>query len=301
MKLANYLRQDQVRVGIVSANMVFDLVDAVREQGLANFEGINSVDQLLSRSLLDLLKQQESEIVVSKGVPVESVKLLSPVLLPEKIFLVAVNYASHGKEQSVKPPSQPYFFTKFRNALIGPGEAILAPRISGKVDWEAELAVVIGKAGKYVPKQNAMDHVAGYTISNDISFRDQQFPPGWPEKLNPLGQNWVKGKSLDSAFPLGPWLVTKDEIPDPYSLGISLSVNGVTKQSSNTKEMLFKIDALIEYLSRGITLKPGDVISTGTPEGVAVFTGQPFLRDGDIVEANIDGIGTLRNPVVEEK
>ncbi|HUI01792.1 MAG TPA: fumarylacetoacetate hydrolase family protein, partial [Nitrososphaerales archaeon] len=195
----------------------------------------------------------------------------------------------------------PYFFTKFRSALLGPGDQILLPRVSTKVDWEVELAVIIGKGGKYISRDRALDHVAGYTVANDISFRDLQYPPGWPEKLNPLGMNWVKGKALDSSLPLGPWLVTKDEIPDPQNLGLHLRVNGETKQDSSTSDMVFDVATLIEYASAGITLKPGDVISTGTPLGVALWGDRRFLADGDLVEAEVEGIGVLRNPVKREK
>lgn len=171
---------------------------------------------------------------------IESARLLSPILNPEKILLAASNYASHSKEWKVKPPSEPYFFTKLRNALIGPNDPILIPKISKSVDWEFELAVVIGKPGKYISRKDAMSYIAGYTISNDVSFRDLQYSTGSPDKPTSLGMNWIKGKSLDSSFPLGPWLVTADEIQDPHNLEISLSVNGEIKQHSNTKEMIFK-------------------------------------------------------------
>jgi 2-keto-4-pentenoate hydratase/2-oxohepta-3-ene-1,7-dioic acid hydratase in catechol pathway len=248
-----------------------------------------------------LLQEAKRRIVeTSSGIPVSSVKLLSPVLNPEKILLVARNYLSHNLEQNAKPPSEPYFFTKFRNALIGHSEAILIPRISTKADWEGELAVIIGKAGKNIPRMEAMEYVAGYAVANDVSFRDLQFSTRSDNAAVALGSNWVKGKGLDSSFPLGPWLVTRDEIADPHNLDISLCVNGKVKQHSNTGDMMFKIDSLIEYVSAGMTLRPGDVISTGTPEGVAVFSGEPFLKDGDVVEVTIGEIGTLRNPVRSE-
>jgi 2-keto-4-pentenoate hydratase/2-oxohepta-3-ene-1,7-dioic acid hydratase in catechol pathway len=301
MRLAHYLKNGVVRVGIVDKSLIFDLHDGAKELGLSISTETMTVDAILSGGILQSLQRVEKEITAAgTGVPVETFKLLSPVLNPEKILLLAVNYLSHSKEQSVRPPPAPYLFTKFRNALIGPEEHILIPRVSKNVDWEVELAVIIGKAGKYISRKDAMDYVAGYTISNDVSFRDFQFSTRSPDGTTTLGLNWVKGKSLDSSFPLGPWLVTKDEISDPHNLEISLSVNGQTKQRSNTGEMVFRIDSLIEYVSAGITLKPGDIISTGTPQGTAVFTGQPFLKDGDIVEASIVGIGTLRNPVRTE-
>ena len=289
MKLAQFEWKGRTRTGIVDGGVVHDV-------------GESSLDKVLSTGSLDSLRRREKSLLESTaGIPLDSIRLLSPVLFPEKIFCVAENYRSHVREADGRVAKKPYLFTKFRNAIVGPNEPILIPRISRKVDWEAELAVVIGKEGKHISKGRAIEHVAGYCISNDVSFRDLQFPKGWPKELNRLGQNWVVGKGLDSAFPLGPWLVTADEIPNPHDLGISLSVNGQLKQSSNTSEMVFSVASLIEYISAGITLSPGDVISTGTPHGVAAFTDQVFLRDGDLVEAKIDRIGTLRNPVKSEK
>ena len=301
MKLAHYLSDGETRVGIVDEEQIFDLQDAAKKLGLTGFDRHLTIDQLLSQGLIQSFQQIEEKITATKmGVPIKSVRMLSPILNPEKILLVAVNYLSHGKEQNVSLPTEPYFFTKFKNALIGPGDPILLPRVSKKVDWEVELAVIIGKTGKYIQKKDALNYVAGYAISNDVSFRDLRFPSDSPDKPSRLGINWVKAKGLDSSFPLGPWLVTKDEIPNSHDLEISLSVNGEEKQHSSTGEMVFKIDSLIEYISSGITLNPGDIISTGTPEGVAVFTGQPFLKDGDIIEGKISKIGTLTNEVKAE-
>ena len=301
MKLANFVKDGRAQAGIVDKELILDLQEAAKESRLSNFTEPLSVDGILSNGFLQPLRLLKSQITSTKvGKPVRSVKLLSPVLAPEKILLVAINYGSHSKEQMLRLPSTPYFFTKFRNTLIGPDDPIMLPRVSKKVDWEGELAVIIGKTGKNITRRDAMDYVAGYTMSNDVSFRDYQFSTREPDGKTNLGLDWVKGKGLDSSFPLGPWLVTKDEIPDPYNLEISLSVNGQMKQRSNTGEMVIKIDALIEFASAGMTLRPGDIISTGTPEGVAAHTGQPFLKDGDIVEGRIEGIGVLRNPVKAE-
>lgn len=302
MKLAHCVRNGTTRVGVVHNGLIFDAAQAAEELGIAQQRDVVNIDQILSEGLLGTLHDAESNIIGKlEGLPVESVALRSPILTPEKILLVARNYLSHNVEQNAKPPSEPYFFTKFRNALIGSGDPILIPRISKKVDWEAEFAVIIGKTGKNIARNDAMEHVAGYAVANDISFRDLQFSTRSDNAAVALGSNWVKGKNLDSSFPLGPWLVTKDEIPNPNNLEISLTVNGETRQHSNTREMIFKVDALIEYVSAGMTLRTGDIISTGTPEGVAAFTGGPFLKDGDIVEATISGIGTLRNPVRSEE
>jgi len=284
LKLANYVDNSVTAAGLVWNSEIFQIAD---QTGTV----FQSVDQILSSDSVGFVQSKQSEITRKQGLALKAVKLRSPVLHPEKIYCTAVNYVSHGKEQNVSPPTEPYFFTKFRNALIGPEDPILLPKISNEVDWEVELAVVIGKRGKNISKERAIDHVAGYTISNDISFRDLQKPG----KQNYLGQNWVKGKGLDNAFPLGPWLVTKDELPDPYSSEISLSVNGIERQKSKIGEMVFKIDSLIEYVSAGVTLLPGDIISTGTPLGVAAFTGVPYLKAGDLLEAKIEGIGILRN------
>jgi len=301
LKLAHYVKEGTVRVGIVEGGRVFDLAKAIEESRLSTVGEIATIDQMLANHALDVLQKAERKITASTlNIPVESAIFRTPILNPEKILLVARNYLSHNLEQNAKPPSEPYFFMKTRNALIGPGEPILIPKISSKVDWEGELAVIMGKTGRNIPRKDAMHYVAGYTVSIDISFRDLQFSTRSDNAAVILGSNWVKGKNLDSSFPLGPWLVTKDEIHDPQNLELSLTVNGKTKQNSNTREMIFKIDSLIEYVSAGMTLKPGDIISTGTPEGVAVFTGEPFLKDGDLVEATINGIGTLRNPVRSE-
>jgi 2-keto-4-pentenoate hydratase/2-oxohepta-3-ene-1,7-dioic acid hydratase in catechol pathway len=286
MKLAHYLEGEKVGVGIVEDEMIFPV---------SGMKGA-TIDQILRANLLGSVKAYRTK----KGKSIDSVKLLSPVLSPEKIILVANNYPAHSKEEKITPPSEPYIFTRYANSLIGPGTPITVPKISKKADWEVELAVIIGKEGKYIGKGEALDYVAGYTISNDVSFRDLQMPPGWPQKLTLFGQDWVHGKSLDASFPLGPWLVTKDEIPGLPALDISLSVNGKVEQDSNTGEVLFQVDRLIECASKGITLKPGDVISTGTPHGIAFATGKPFLKDGDVIDCWIDKIGTLRNPVVEE-
>lgn len=296
MKLAHFVNESQIRVGLVHEGQIFDLA----RTGFEGVAGIRTIDELLSKGLVDNLLHSEHKLYSGPSLLLNSARLASPILHAHKIYCAAINYLSHSKEQDVNPPSEPYFFTKFDNAVIGPDDPILLPRSSKKVDWEVELAVVIGRKGKYIKRDEAMNYVAGYTISNDISFRDLQLPSGYPQKINPLGHNWVKGKGLDNALPLGPWLVTPDEMGDPYEKKISLSVNGSVKQADRIGEMIFKIDRLIEYLSDGITLMPGDVISTGTPMGVAVFTGAPFLKEGDLVEANIEGIGRLSNSVKRE-
>ncbi|PSN82733.1 hypothetical protein B9Q01_07195 [Candidatus Marsarchaeota G1 archaeon OSP_D] len=292
MKMCNYRVQGATRVGVIKDGLVYDVKDVCKKFG---FENVNTVDELLKKGLLQKLCGIEEQIYKEESVPLSSVKIVSPVLNPEKIFLAAVNYYSHASEGKTKPFTSPYFFTRFRNCIVNPDEPILIPRISKKVDWEVELALIVSKRAKYVERSECFEYVAGYTVANDISFRDLQFP------ATPYGPNWVKGKALDSSLPLGPWLVTPDEIPDPYSLELKLRVNGETMQNGRASDMIFSIEELVENLSAGITLEPADVICTGTPEGVAFFTGKPFLKSGDVVEAEISKIGVLRNPVVEEK
>jgi len=296
LRLANFEKEGMVRAGIVKDGRIYDIAEEAGRAKVRTFRSVTCVDQLLDDHLLDALRKAEPKLTAGRGAPLRSARLRSPVLYPEKIFMVAVNYGSHGKETNTAPPAYPYLFTKFRNSLIGPGDAIMAPKSSKQVDWEVELAVIIGKEGKNIKRERAYTYVAGYTVSNDISFRDFQ-----GKKIEGLGMNWVKGKGMDSSFPLGPWLVTRDEIPDPNSLRLSLKVNGEQKQGSSTKDMLIKVDELISYASIGTTLRSGDIISTGTPEGIAAATGQPYLKDGDVVEARIDKIGVLRNPVKNEE
>ena len=275
------------------------LTDGPNQRRLAE---AGTIDEVLRGGLVGELLALESKARTGQRdfTPLASVKLLSPILNPEKIFCAAVNYASHGKEQATKPPEAPYFFTKFRNAIAGPNDPIVLPRASKKVDWEVELAAVIGRRGKYIPRSEALEYVAGYTVANDVSYRDLLFHEALETKPDVQGLNWVKGKGLDGALPLGPWLVTSDELKTPRGLGLSLSVNGVVKQDSNTSEMIFGVEDMVEYLSQGMTLEPGDIITTGTPAGVAAFSGGPYLKEGDVVQAEIEGIGALKNPVVAE-
>lgn len=216
-------------------------------------------------------------------------RLLPPVV-PGKIIAVGLNYLDHIREAQMQAPEQPLLFAKFPSVVIADGEAIeFDPAITARVDWEVELAVVIGSTARDVPAASALEHVYGYTIANDVSARDLQFADG----------QWIRGKNLDTFCPLGPVLVTADEIPDPNDLAIRTTVNGRTVQDSSTALMLFPVAELISYCSQHTTLHPGDVILTGTPWGCGEFADPPVhLRHGDIVTCEIDGIGALTNPVV---
>jgi 2-keto-4-pentenoate hydratase/2-oxohepta-3-ene-1,7-dioic acid hydratase in catechol pathway len=226
-----------------------------------------------------------------------SVGLLAPVRPRQDLIALGLNYRQHvdettGATQQSAAPRQPILFGKAASSVVGPGEDIRFDRaVTAQVDWEVELTIVIGRAGRDIEPAAALDHVFGYTIANDVSARDLQFLDG--------GQ-WYRGKSLDTFCPLGPWIVTRDELGEARGLRIALRVNGQTKQSATTGELIFGVPEIVASVSAGRTLRPGDIILTGTPGGVG-FTRKPpeFLKDGDVVEAEIEGIGVLRNPVRE--
>jgi 2-keto-4-pentenoate hydratase/2-oxohepta-3-ene-1,7-dioic acid hydratase in catechol pathway len=287
LKLANFEWNGETRPGVVRDGFVFEIPSA------------SSVQEVIEKGILGQIG--EEKLAQSKGIELDRVRLRAPLVSPDKILLAAVNYRAHGAEQKAIPPEEPYFFTKFKSCIVGNGDPILIPRSSKKVDWEAELAVVIGRKCKYVRRKDALEYVAGYTVANDVSYRDLQLPDKRPGSHNNFGPNWVKGKALDSAYPMGPWLVTRDEIADPQHLSLSLAVNGIERQTASTEDMVHSVVELIEYLSDGITLLPGDIISTGTPAGVAAFSGAPFLKEGDVVETTVNEIGTLVNPVKAEE
>ena len=220
-------------------------------------------------------------------VPEASVKIAMP-FMPGNVFCVGLNYRDHAAESNSPIPQQPVLFAKWTSAMIGHGQPIVIPPDTQEVDYEAELGVVVGKKCRGVSAQDALDYVAGYVCVNDISARDFQRGDG----------QWVRAKSQDSFGPFGPFLVTPDEVPEPQNLGIRCSVNGRMLQNSNTREMIFGVRELIAFISRGITLHPGDVISTGTPPGVGFAQKPPlFLHPGDEVVVEIDGVGRLSNPV----
>ena len=215
----------------------------------------------------------------------------APVPCPGKIICIGLNYRDHAAESNMPIPEKPVVFSKFSSAVIAPGEPVVLPNASRQVDYEAELAVVIGRRAKHVTRDRAYDYVLGYTAFNDVSARDFQFSDG----------QWQRGKSCDTFAPMGQTIVTTDAIPDPHKLSIKLVLNGKTMQDSNTDQLIFGVPALIEFLSESITLEPGDVIATGTPSGVGFARKPPvFLKPGDEMEVLIEGIGGIGNPVVSE-
>ena len=203
---------------------------------------------------------------------------------------IGLNYSDHAEESGLEVPPEPVVFFKATSAICGPNDSIEIPRESTALDWEVELAIVIGKDGKYIDEASASDHIAGYCIVNDVSERNFQ--------IHRSGQ-WVKGKSADTFGPMGPWLVTRDEVPDPQDLGMNLEVNGEVRQSGSTATMVYQVPFLVSYVSRFMSLQAGDVISTGTPPGVGMGMKPPqYLKEGDVVTLEIDGLGSQRQLVV---
>jgi 2-keto-4-pentenoate hydratase/2-oxohepta-3-ene-1,7-dioic acid hydratase in catechol pathway len=224
----------------------------------------------------------------SSAVPIGELRLGPPIPDPDKILCMGLNYRDHAEETGLPLPTVPLFFAKFRNSLIGPHDAIVLPAASDQVDYEAELAVVIGRRCRDVPVEQALSSVAGAMAFNDVSARDLQFEVS----------QWTTGKAIDTFAPCGPALVTLDQLPDLQALGIRARVNGQTLQDANTSLMVFGVAESVAFLSRVMTLEPGDIIATGTPAGVGMGRDpQVWLRDGDVVEIEIDEIGTLRNPL----
>jgi 2,4-diketo-3-deoxy-L-fuconate hydrolase len=239
---------------------------------------------------LSRLKHWLKENAASAPRVPRSVRLGSPIARPSKIVCVGVNFRDHVKETQAEIPKEPVIFFKATTSLVGPNDDLVIPKHGTKVDWEVELAVVIGKKGSYIDREAALEYVAGYVLHNDYSERAFQLERG--------GQ-WVKGKSADTFAPLGPFLATRDEISDTGHLGMWLKVNGVFRQRSSTSEMIFDVSTLVSYISQFMTLLPGDVISTGTPAGVGLGMRPPqYLKAGDIVELGIDQLGESRQTVV---
>jgi len=223
--------------------------------------------------------------------PLKSVKLLAPIPRPRKLICVGLNYRDHAAETGAQIPSVPTIFNKFATAVIAPGANIVLPKVSKSPDYEAEFAFVVGRGGRHIAADNWQKHIFGYTIINDVSARDYQRATS----------QWLMGKTFDTFAPMGPWIITADEIADPHNLDIQLEINGEILQDSNTRELIFKIPDLIAFLSSVFTLEPGDVVSTGTPAGVGFARKPPrYLRAGEEVIVRIAGIGELRNPVVAE-
>lgn len=258
---------------------------------------LNQTDPQLPSSLKQLVALgptmlERAAQAIATGKPIAGpAKLLAPIPDPQKVLCVGLNYADHARESGAEPPPEPVFFSKFSSAVIGPDEPIVLPKVSQQVDYEAELVVVIGRQGRDIPRQQALEHVAGYTVGHDVSARDWQ--------LNKPGKQWLLGKTFDTFAPIGPALVTPDEVGDVGRLRVQLRLNGRTLQDSSTEQLIFQVDELVAYVSQVCTLLPGDIIFTGTPPGVGFARKPPvFMQPGDVAEVEIERLGVLRNPVV---
>ena len=273
---------------MISGDEAADLTPSILPLGLSASEILRCFD--LDTHFIE----PAMEAVESGTLPVVElgdVKLAAPVPRPSKIICIGLNYLDHVLESGAEIPKAPLIFSKFDTCVAAPEQPILLPGNSQQVDFEAELAVVIGRRAKNIKVEEAMNYVFGYTNFNDVSARDMQFADG----------QWQRGKSCDTFAPFGEFVATKDEIPDPHNLRIQFRLNGETMQDSNTGQLIFKIPELVEYLSRSITLEPGDIIATGTPPGVGFARKPPvFLKDGDVCEVEIEGLGILINPVSAE-
>jgi 2-keto-4-pentenoate hydratase/2-oxohepta-3-ene-1,7-dioic acid hydratase in catechol pathway len=292
MRLVSYAGQDGApHLGALTERGVIDLSTAARDLGMPHeiFRNMSSWLETEEHRLIEATKLT-TDVPSSAIRSSADIHLLPPVPRPGKIVAIGLNYKDHSIESGASaPPKSPIIFAKFPTSIIGSEDAIVIPVGNPNVDYEAELAVVIGRRGKAIPAARAFDFVAGYMPLNDVSARVWQFGD----------KQWVRGKSCDTFCPIGPHLTTHDEIPDPHALAIRARVNGITLQDSNTSKMIFQIPGLIEFISASITLEPGDIIATGTPEGVGAFRKPPvFLKPGDVVEVEIERLGVLRNLVM---
>lgn len=282
MKLIQYIANNdsarQVKAGV--------LVD---ERIVVEVPGVKSMRELIEQIEASADFRSKLEQASAEGeqqLTLEDVSLCAPITDPNKMICIGLNYHDHVIESNMQVPKQPVLFPKYNNALVGPDGDVIIPEDTQQCDYEVELAFIVGKRAKRVPIEEAMDYIFGYTIMNDVSARDIQLSEG----------QWTRGKTIDTFGPVGPCIVTADEIPDPQNLRISLKLNGETMQDGSTKELIFNVPYLLSFLSRTMTLEPGDIVSTGTPPGVGMGrTPQVWLKPGDVTEATIEGIGTLRN------
>lgn len=284
MKLVTYTRGGRApEAGVVLGERVVSLAGA----GHADTLSVAALGDMAVSRVENWVHNPPPEAVSE----LRDVKLLAPVPRPNKLICVGLNYRDHAIESNMAIPSVPTIFNKFATSVIGPGDEIVLPKVSSQPDYEAEFAFVIGRGGRNIKASDWKNHVFGYTIINDVSARDYQLAT----------TQWLMGKTFDTFAPMGPWIVSADEIEDPHELDISLTIAGEVLQNSNTRELIFKIPDLIAHLSSVFTLEPGDIVSTGTPSGVGFARKPPrYLKAGDECVVRVAGIGELRNPVVAE-
>ncbi|MDG4849642.1 fumarylacetoacetate hydrolase family protein [Peribacillus frigoritolerans] len=285
MKIATFSVQSEQHIGLVQDDQIISLTALCPEEFPACMKKFIERSSELRTRAEQLIEQRINEDAIFKT---SDVKILPPIAKPDKIICVGLNYFDHCKETGMEPPASPVIFSKYSNAITGHNDPIQIPINSTEVDFEAELAFVIGKEAKRVSEEEADDYVFGYTIMNDISARDLQFQDG----------QWSRGKTADTFAPFGPVIVTKDEVGDPHNLAISLELNGEIMQDSNTSNLIFTVPKIISFLSQSMTLMPGDLIATGTPPGVGMGRNPKiWLKNGDRMNVSIEKIGTLSNHV----
>ena len=297
MKLVRFSTQGQApRLGVLQGDRIADLTASVAatlsHRGVVRAQDIAAA--LIPTSTRQFFEggvaSREAVASITEWVTVEraAARLHAPIADPGKFICIGLNYRDHAEETNNPIPKEPPIFAKWSNAIIDPGEPILRPRGSSQLDWEVELGVVIGRTARYVPREQALDYVAGYTIINDASARDFQF----------LTSQWMAGKIFETAAPVGPYIADREEIPDPHVLELKTFVNGKQRQQGNTKTFIFDVRYIVSYLSNLMTLSPGDLIATGTPPGVGAGMKPPvFMQPGDVCRMEITGLGVLENPV----
>ena len=311
MKLASFSTENlpRVRVGLVQGDEIVDIDLAARALQVRPFEqmldliahyddeGKATLDAIMQKAGQRRFSEVRTFSEIGAVHKLNEVQLAAPIPRPAKnVMCLGLNYAEHAKESAQARGREatqleaPLFFTKAPTTVNGPySPLVIDPSVSTQIDWEAELAVIIGRGGKNIREADSLDHVFGYTVLNAVSARD----------LQALHKQFFKGKSIDGYCPMGPWIVTADEIPDPQNLKLCLRVNGATKQDDTTGNMIFSVRTIISVLSQGMTLEPGDIIATGTPSGVGFARKPPeFLKPGDVMETEIEGIGIMKNPVI---
>ncbi len=298
MKVVQFRTEHYQAVGLLEGGEVLDFTRAhiayCAARDLPPDRAAHSILAMLGAGLFDPelfaeVRAFVGEHRLTRQLMVKDAVLLAPIPRPPRIIALGLNYAAHARETGKEPPKQPIFFVKASTAVIGPDEPVVYPKQVGRVDHEVELAVVIGKGGRRVSRQKASEHIAGYTILNDVTARDMQ------SRDMAASRPWFLSKSIDTFAPMGPCIALPDEIEEPCELDLSLRVNGKVKQRSNTRDLIFNVPELIHRLSRYVTLEPGDIISTGTPSGISP------VKPGDVMEAEIESIGVLRNPVAAKR
>lgn len=283
MKLATFTHAGKTRIGVVDGDEMVDLSVAAPN---------------LPREMIAFLEAGQEALEAARvasvdgvRIPLADLKLEAPIARPPKFLAVGLNYADHVAESGMDTPEHPTIFNKQSTCVTGPTDPVYVPKASHVLDYEGELGFVIGRRGRHVSRDDAADYIAGYLVVDDVTVRDWQFRT----------PTWTLGKSFDTHGPIGPWIVTADEIGDPHQLDLRTFVNGELRQESNTKQLIFDCFYLVEYLSTVCTLEPGDIIATGTPSGVGILGKPPqLLKAGDVVRVEIEGIGEIENPIIDE-